>query len=105
METLIQAVWAIAPSIVVGIFMAFWNNRQKKRDEQERRQKQEIIESDMIRIDLEVASAQLSYAVAMAYKRGTTNGELEPAIEQYEKAMSGFRKFERKQIARKTLED
>lgn len=54
----------------------------------------------MLRLDLEVATAQLSYAVAMAYKRGKPNGEMESAIDSYEKAMNKFRKFERKQIAK-----
>lgn len=58
------------------------------------------MESEMMRIDLEVATAQLAYAVAMAYKRGTPNGEMETAIAQYEKAMEKFRKYERKQMAK-----
>jgi len=49
---------------------------------------------------LTVASAQLSYAVAMAVKRGTPNGEMETAIEKYETAMEAFRTYERKQISK-----
>jgi hypothetical protein len=36
----------------------------------------------------------------MALKRGSTNGEVEPAVEQYEKAMRDLRAFEQKQLAR-----
>lgn len=104
LEVLLQAVWAIAPGIVVGIVMAFWNKQQKKRTDKDTQQEADRIENMMLQIDLEVAAAQLAYAVAMAYKRGTPNGEMEVAIEQYERAMSKFRKFERKQLAKSGIE-
>lgn len=90
---------AIVPGIVVGAVLFCWERRQKKKDAVHSLQEQSIIEGDMLRIDLEVATAQLAYAVAMAYKRGHANGEMEVAIERYEKAMEKFRKFERKQMA------
>lgn len=98
----IQAFLAVVPSLLVGLTMAYWNRKQKQRDDHAKEAEEERMESDYVRIDLEVATAQLSYAVAMAYKRGTPNGEMETAIEQYEKAMERFRKFERRQIARGT---
>ena len=90
---------AIAPGIIVGIVLAYWNRKQNKQDIQRKTIEEAAVESDMLRIDLEVATAQLSYAVAMAVKRGHANGEMEMAIERYEKAMEKFRKFERKQVA------
>lgn len=99
-ETMTWLVSALAPGIITGIVLAFWNRSQKRRDDKTKHELDERIESDMLRLDLEVATAQLSYAVAMAVKRGKTNGELEPAVEQYERAMERFRKFERKQMAR-----
>lgn len=95
-ETLVGTV---GPSIIVGVVLFYWERRQKKKDAQHRLQEQSIVEGDMLRIDLEVATAQLAYAVAMAYKRGHANGEMEVAISRYEKAMEKFRKFERKQLA------
>ena len=47
-------------------------------------------------IDLEVATAQLSYAAAIALRDGRTNGEMQRAIAAYEEAMGKFRKVERK---------
>ena len=44
-------------------------------------------------------TAKLSYAIAMAWKRGTPNGEVEDGIEQYKEAMTAFKKFERKLVA------
>ena len=90
---------AIAPGIITGLVLAYWNRKQNKQDNQRKEHEEAAIESDMLRIDLEVATAQLSYAVAMAVKRGHANGEMEVAIERYEKAMERFRKFERKQVA------
>lgn len=90
---------AIAPSIFVGIMLFYWERRQKRKDARDKEHAALQFENDMIRLDLEVATAQLSYAVAMAYKRGHANGEMETAIEKYEKAMTAFRTFERKQLA------
>lgn len=100
MEILIQAMWAIAPGIIVGVVMAVWNKQQKHRTDMDEQREKERIESERLRISLLVATAQLSYAVAMAKKRGSVNGEMEAAIKQYEIAMENFRLFERKQIAK-----
>lgn len=90
---------AISPGLIVGIVLFYWERRQKKNDAHRNQQADLQVEGDMLRIDLEVATAQLSYAVAMAVKRGHANGEMEAAIEKYETAMDKFRKFERKQMA------
>lgn len=90
---------AIAPGIIVGVVLFYWERRQKKSDTHTKQQTELQVEGDMLRLDLEVATAQLSYAVAMAVKRGHANGEMEAAIAKYETAMDKFRKFERKQMA------
>ena len=101
MEAIVfKALWAILPGIVVGIVMAVWNKRQKARDERAEEKEKERTKSELLRISLLVASAQLSYAVAMAVKRGRPNGEIEVGVAQYEKSMNEFRKFEREQIAK-----
>ena len=105
MDVLIKLFWAVSPGLIVGIFMAAWNRRQAKTTDRDKEQQSDKLETDLMRIDLEVASAQLAYAVAMAVKRGTPNGEMEEAIERYETAMEKFRKFERKQVAKSTLDE
>lgn len=100
MEIVHNMVSALAPGIITGIVLAWWNKRDKKRDEARSSAEADRVESEMMRIDLLVAVAQLSYAVAIAQKRGSTNGETEAGIERYEKAMDKFRKFERKQVAK-----
>ena len=91
---------AAAPGIITGIVLASWNRRQKQHDSEAAEADETKIEKETIRLDLEVASAQLSYAVAMAVKRGAANGEMDAAIAQYEKAMGRFRSFERRQLAK-----
>ena len=84
---------AVAPSIITGVVLAYWNRKQNKQDTQRKTIEEAAVESDMLRIDLEVATAQLSYAVAMAVKRGHANGEMEVAISRYEKAMESWSSF------------
>ena len=80
MEFWAQAAWAIAPAIIVGVFMAWWNRRQRQEDEEKGRRDEERIKIVTTQLSLAVASAQLAYAVAMAYKRGAPNGEMETAL-------------------------
>ncbi len=102
MDFLYQAFWAVIPSILVGIIMAFWNSRQKKRDQEQLRREKERVKSERLRISLLVSTAQLSYAVAMAWKRGKPNGEVEVGVDAYNRAMDEFREYERELIAKGT---
>lgn len=100
MGIVIKILWATIPSIIVGIVLAWWNHKQKKRDARYDEHEQDAIKQETLRLSLLVAVAQLSYAVAMAYKRGEPNGEMEVGIEQYNKAMGKFREFEREQMVK-----
>lgn len=100
MAFLHQAFWAVIPSICVGIVMAYWNERQKKRDQEQLQREKDRIKSEKLRISLLVSTAQLSYAVAMAWKRGKPNGEVEVGVEAYNKAMEEFRAYERELLAK-----
>lgn len=104
MEAFTQFLWAIAPSLTVALVMALFNSRQKQRESESARKETERVKGEELRLDLLLATAQLSYAVTMALKRGSTNGEVEPAVEQYNKAMVKFRKFEREQIAKSAFD-
>lgn len=104
MDVLIKFLWAVGPSLAVAIVMAFFNSRQKDRENAEAQREAERVKGEALRLDLLLAAAQLSYATTMALKRGSTNGEVEPAVEQYNKAMDKFRKFEREQIAKSVID-
>ena len=54
----------------------------------------------LLNLNLTFAAAQLAYAVAMALKRNSVNGEVEEGIASYEKALAEYREFEREQVSR-----
>lgn len=105
MGTLTQLLWAILPGLIVAIVMAIANRRQARKDQKDANKERARMRSEELRISLLVATAQLSYAVAMAIKRGSPNGEVEEGIKQYNKAMSKFREFEREQMAQNMVID
>ena len=85
-----QILWAALPSLLTGIILSVWNSRQKKREIVRDEKEADRRKSEMLRISLLVATAQLSRAVA--------NGEIEEGLERYNMAMEEFREFEREQI-------
>jgi len=94
-------------SLLVSIVLLMIQRKQKKLDEkQEKRHAKEERryaarkERDLIAFELQVATAELAYACAMALKRGKANGEVEVAEKRYEKAMKAFRTYEREQLAK-----
>lgn len=101
LETIIMA---LLPSLCVSIIMALYNRKQSKRDEAAREREAQRSESEGVQLALLVATAKLSYAVAMAWKRGEPNGEVEDGIEQYREAMTAFKRFERKLVAKSGME-
>ena len=50
----------IAPSVIVGLVLFYWERTQKNRDSEEDLKEHELAESEVVRIELEVATAQLS---------------------------------------------
>ncbi len=101
LETIIMA---LLPSLCVSIIMALYNRKQSKRDEAALEREEQRCESERVKLALLVATAKLSYAVAMAWKRGEPNGEVEDGIEQYREAMMEFKQFERKLVAKSGME-
>lgn len=76
------------------------DEKQEERHAKEERRYQERKRRDEVSLSLQIASAELSYACAMALKRGKANGEVEKAEKKYDEAMEQFREFEREQIAK-----
>ena len=91
---------AALPSLFVGVVMYFWERRQRKFEREMAEKEENRSRGEFVKLDLTCATAALTYATAMAVKRGSTNGELETAIANYETAMESFRKFEREQIVK-----
>ena len=98
--TVTEIFFALLPSLLVSLYMAFFNRRISKKDKYSESFDEARRQSDQLKLSLLIATAQLSYAVAMAIKRGHTNGEIVEAAKQYNKALSAFRDFERMQVTR-----
>lgn len=94
----------ILPSLTVGVLMAVFNRRQAKREAAEQKMTEEQRRESVLHLELIMATAKLSYAVAMAIKRGKANGEVEEGIEAYEKAKRRYDAF-LKEIAAEHLID
>lgn len=103
-QTIYNIVAAISPGIITGIVLAIWNRKQKKHDEEKTNKELTKHKAELLRIDLLMATAMLSYAIAMAIKRGEPNGEVEEGIAEYNKAMRNFKEFERDLVAEHTIE-
>ncbi len=84
---------------IIGGIVSFFERKREKRDKQVDEGEQRRRLGERIQITLILAVAKLSYAVAMAYKRGQPNGEMEEAIVQYKESMSAFKQFERELVA------
>jgi hypothetical protein len=98
--TVTEIFFALLPSLLVSLYMAFFNRRIAKRDKYSESLDEARRQSDQLKLSLLMATAQLSYAVAVAIKRGHPNGEIEEAAEQYNEALAAFREFERVQVTR-----
>ncbi|PWL49508.1 MAG: hypothetical protein DBY36_07780 [Clostridiales bacterium] len=87
------AISAAIPSVLCGVFMAWFNRKQRCRnDASERRAKAQRDES-LLHLELMMATAKLAYATAVALKRGRANGEVEEGVEAYEAARKKYLDF------------
>lgn len=60
---------------------------------------------DELLLHITMADADLSYAVVAAIKRGSPNGEIEKAVEKYNKAMEAYTDFMQSQAIAKLSEE
>lgn len=95
---ILRVIEVILPSILVGIVMTFYNRKQSIKHRQIDERDKNNRRKDKLEIALLVATAELSYAISMAIKRGHPNGEIEKAVEKYDDAMEKFRDFEQDQL-------
>ena len=100
MTTFIGMLVSVFVGVSSGVILSFWNDSRKRKQEEETATESLSEESEYVKLSLLCATAQLSRAVAIAYKRGYANGEVEEGLAQYENAMARFRELERKIIAK-----
>lgn len=105
MEVFWSVVEAALPSLLVGVVLALFNRARAKRDAEAEAQERGRSDEELVKLSLLVAAAKLSYALAVAVKRGAVNGEVEEGIEQYREAMKAFKQLERRTLAERTMQD
>lgn len=88
---------SILPSLIVGVTMALFNRAQSRRDRETEARASARKEESLLALDMQMATAKLSYATAMALKRGYANGEVEDGIASYEAAKKSYFEFLNKQ--------
>lgn len=84
---------AVLPSIFVTLVLGIFERRQKKRDAETDARAAARKRESLLGLKLTMASAKLSFAVAMAVKRGHANGEVEDAVRDYEAARGEYLQF------------
>lgn len=93
LDIILPLVPALLPSLIVSLVMAAINRRQKKRDALQDELSEARKEETLLHLNLQMATAKLSYATAMALKRGKANGEVEEGVEAYEEAKHEYYDF------------
>ena len=83
----------IAQTAFISMLVYYLQRKQKISDAKAEERAKAIKEETILQLEMSMANNKLSYAVAMAMKRGKANGEVEEAIEAYEKAKANFYKF------------
>ena len=94
LDTLFQSVF---PSLLVSVLMLIINSRQKRRENERDRRQEKLVAArnreSVLHLNLQMATAKLAYANAMAIKRGKPNGEIEEGIAAYETAKKEYVNF------------
>ena len=93
------AISAAIPSVLCGVFLAWFNRKQNRMDALMERRAEARRREGLLSLELQMAPAKLSYATAMALKRGKANGEVEEGIVAYEAARKTYLAFLNEQAA------
>lgn len=88
-----QMIAAVLPSLLVSVAMAFFGRAQKRRDRAAAAHTQARKTEGLLALELQMATAKLAYATAMALKRGRPNGEVEDGVAAYEVAKKKYTDF------------
>ncbi len=90
---MITTILSIASPILVGLFLFYFKRGQDKKDATYEESYKTRCKESLLSLEMITASADLSYATAVAVKRGYANGEVEAGIESYKKAKESYRIF------------
>lgn len=83
----------LLPSVIASGAAFYLQRAQKRRDAHSEGQEQARKQESLLNLDLTMAAAKLSYSIAIAWKRGKPNGEVEDAVAAYDKAKAAYYHF------------
>lgn len=93
----------LLPAVITGGVVFYLQRAQKRRDAKAEAHADARREEAILSLEMQMATAKLAYATAMAMKRGKSNGEVEEGIAAYEAAKTKYFDFMNKQ-AKRSLE-
>lgn len=96
---LISFFMGLVPAIITSIAVFYWQRAQNKRDKATEHHSDAKKRQDLMVLEMQMATAKLAFANAMAIKRGTPNGEVEEGINAYEDARKKYLDFLNEQAA------
>jgi len=99
MTEIIMCAAGLLPAIISAAITFYVQRRQKRRDEDMERHTAARKREAHLSLEMQMATAKLAYAVAMAMKRGKPNGEVEEGIEAYDAAKKNYIEFLNEQAA------
>ena len=92
-----RIIWAVLPSILCGVVMYYFQRHQRARDAILDAHAEARKDEARLQMEMQFATGQLSYACAMALKRGKPNGEVEEGVKSFHEAEEKYKKFLRGQ--------
>ena len=95
---------AVVPSIVVGMITFYWERQQKKRDERTDGRAKLRKEESLLSLKVNMATAKIAKATAIAVKTGVANGEVTEAMEELEQVRKEYFEFMNRQAKEHILE-
>ena len=89
----------LLPSVIASCAAYYLQRAQKRRDQASEAHAAARKQESLLNLEVTMAAAKLSYACAMAIKRGKPNGEVEEAVGDYETAKEAYYHFLNEQAA------
>ncbi|WP_409969634.1 hypothetical protein RFF05_06910 [Bengtsoniella intestinalis] len=83
----------VLPSLIVALFMAAFTRRQAARDKATDERAEARKKESLLALEMQMATAKMSYATAVALKRGYANGEVEEGVAAYDEARKKYFHF------------
>ena len=88
-----ELILAILPTLICSCLVLYITTRQNKHDKKVLARAEARQRESLLALEMQMATAKLAYALAMAVKRGAPNGEVEEGVQAYESAKAKYFAF------------